>query len=65
MKKLILQLFLNKQHVVAEITRMQAINNFDSDEAARIHRAELERLHTEWDRYEHMINLFFEGIGFN
>lgn len=63
MKKVILQLFLNKHKIVAEIEKLQSVKDFPSREEESRHRAIIDAKHKEWDKYEHMIDLFFEGIG--
>lgn len=56
MRNLILQLFLNKQHVVKEIEELQ------SKPATEWNHSLIESKHKEWDRYEHMIDLFFQSV---
>lgn len=56
MRNLILQLFLCKQHVVKEIEELQ------SKPQSEWNQSLIDSKHKEWDRYEAMINLFFESI---
>jgi len=56
MRKLILQLFLNEYQVKAKIAELQAKPQVEWDEKV------IDVLHKEWDRYTHMINLFFEAV---
>lgn len=56
MRDLILQLFLNKQHVVKEIEELQ------SKPQSEWNNSLIEAKHKEWDRYEHMIDLFFQSV---
>lgn len=59
MRKVVLQLFLNKHKIVKEIEELQSV---DSDKSERGHRALIDAKHEEWDRTEHLIDLFFESI---
>ena len=56
MRNLILQLFLNKQQAVNEIEQLQSLPQSDWNYPL------IETKHKEWDRYEHMIDLFFKSI---
>ena len=56
MRNLILQLFLNKQHVVKEIEELQ------SKPQSEWNHSLIDSKHKEWDRYEHMIDLFFQSV---
>lgn len=60
MKNVILQLFLDKYKVRNEIEELQnspiAPNEVKNNEL-------IEAKHKEWDRIEHLIDLFFKGIG--
>lgn len=56
MRNLILQLFLNKQQVVKEIEELQ------SKPQAEWNHSLIDAKHKEWDRYEHMIDLFFQSV---
>lgn len=62
MRKVILQLMIDKFKVRAEIDHLQSIKAFPSEEASRINRALIDAKHEEWDRIEHNINLFFEAV---
>ena len=57
MRRVILQLFLNKQHVLREIEEIQSKQDSEWDNIL------LKSKHEEWDRYEHLIDLFFNSIG--
>ena len=56
MRNLILQLFLNKQHVVKEIEELQSKPHSEWNYSL------IDAKHKEWDRYEHMIDLFFQSV---
>lgn len=56
MRNLILQLFLNKQHVVKEIEELQSKPYSERNPSL------IQSKHEEWDRYEHMIDLFFQSV---
>lgn len=56
MRKLVLQLFLNKQKVVKEIEELQSQPQSEWNEPL------IKSKHEEWDKYEHMIDLFFIAI---
>lgn len=56
MRNLILQLFLNKQHVVKEIEELQSKPQNEWNHSL------IDSKHKEWDRYEHMIDLFFQSV---
>jgi len=56
MRNLILQLFLNKQQVVKEIEQLQ------SEPQSEWNDSMIKAKHAEWDKYEHMIDLFFLSI---
>ena len=57
MRDVILQLFLNKQQVVSEISTLQTKPTAEWDEKL------IKAKHEEWDRYEHLIDLFFKSVG--
>lgn len=46
---------LNERHVIQEIEKLQS--------QTEVNRELLDAKHLEWDRYKHMIDLFFEAIG--
>jgi len=58
MREVILQLFLNKQQIVKEITELQSFEK-------RTEQIEvlIKSKHDEWDKYEHLIDLFFKSVG--
>ena len=56
MRNLILQLFLNKYQVVNEIGELQSKPHGEWNISL------IEAKHKEWDKYEHMIDLFFKSI---
>ena len=56
MRNLILQLFLNKQQVVKEIEELQSQPQSEYNDML------IKAKHTEWDKYEHMIDLFFLSV---
>lgn len=56
MRKIALQLFLNKFIV------RQQIEDIQSTPKSEWNTAELDALHAEWDRIEHLIELFFESV---
>lgn len=57
MKKIALQLFLNKFKVRQEIEELQ------SKPSEQWNRELIDAKHAEWDRIEKLIELFFEGVG--
>ena len=57
MKKIALQLFLNKFTVRQQIEEIQSKPDTEWD------KTKLDALHAEWDRTEHLIELFFESVG--
>lgn len=63
MRNVIDQLYINKFKVRREIEGLQSIKDFDSPQSERVHRAVIDAKHEEWDRIEHMINLFFNSLG--
>ena len=58
MREVILQLFLNKQQIVKEITELQSFEK-------RTEQIEvlIKSKHDELDKYEHLIDLFFKSVG--
>lgn len=60
MRNVILQLFLDKYKVRNEIEELQSQPLQVGEE--RNHKL-IEAKHKEWDRIEHLIDLFFQGIG--
>lgn len=56
MKRLILQLFLNKHNVAKELQELQSKNHKDWNTEL------IDAKHAELDKYNHMIDLFFESI---
>jgi hypothetical protein len=56
MKNLILQIFLNKYKIIQEIDELQSKTHAEWNEPL------IDAKHKEWDRYEHMIDLFFQSI---
>jgi len=57
MRNLILQLFLNKHQLIKEIGVLQSMPSEKWDHAL------IKAKHEEWDKYEHMIDIFFLSIG--
>lgn len=58
MRDVILQLFLNKQQIVKELTDLQSFEKRSEEIEALI-----KSKHDEWDKYEHLIDLFFKSVG--
>ena len=57
MRKVLIQLFEYKYTIRTQIEEIQ------KQESVNINRQQLEELHKEWDRLEHLIDLFLEGVG--
>jgi hypothetical protein len=58
MREIILQLFLNKQKIVQELTELQSFEKRTEQIEALI-----QSKHDELDKYEHLIDLFFKSVG--
>ena len=57
MRNLILQLFVNKNKLVAEIEALQ------KEPREKWNKELIDAKHAEWDRIEHTIDLFFLSVG--